>query len=66
MGFETLRPMSIGKVHLQSGQQIVTSFSYRYRIQDLRALLEYHFSKVEIYSDAGESCAVARIFHNPR
>jgi len=66
MGFETLRPVSIGKVHLRPGQQIVTSFSYRYRIQDLRALLEYHFSKVDVYSDAEESCAVARICHDPR
>ena len=65
MGFETRRPVSIGKVHLRTGQRIVTSFSYRYRIQDLRALLEYHFSHVEVYSDAEESCAVARIGHNP-
>jgi len=61
MGFEALRPVSIGKVQLPAGQQVVTSFSYRYRIQDLRELLEYHFSGVEIYSDAAESCAVARI-----
>jgi uncharacterized SAM-dependent methyltransferase len=61
MGFAVQRWVDTGRVHLRPGQQIVTSFSYRYHIQDLRALLEHHFFRVEIYSDLEGSCAVARV-----
>jgi hypothetical protein len=42
MGFEALGKVNIGAVQLEPGSRLVTSFSYRYRIQELRALLEYH------------------------
>ena len=65
MGFEILSPVSVGKVRLQPGRRIVTSFSCRYRMRDLQALLKCHFPRVEIYSDESESCAVARLCLNP-
>jgi len=61
MGFRIGAPVEVAGVRLHSGQRIVTSFSYRLRLDQLEQELRAVFSRADVYCDPAKTCAVVRV-----